>query len=203
MRSPRRSRTRRSDGNRRRLAGVDEGVRAGLLVLLLAAGSASVAAAVPPESDRVYTASLAYAKCMRAHGVPQPDPDRNGDIHLTAADERRMRRVGRAKIQAADKLCFNLHLKGVVSTKPLSIAAQLQAMRVLEDLSGCMRGYGYRMGKPVVRNLSRGRAFFGFDRPALGIRDRARFARSQHTCERRVAMARRIDAIIRADRGPY
>jgi hypothetical protein len=178
-------------------------VRAGLLVLLLAAASASVAAAVPPGTDRVYTASLAYAKCMRAHGVPQPDPDRNGDIQLTAADERRMRRVGRAKIQAADKLCFNLHLKGVVSTKPLSISARLQAIRVLEDLSGCMRGYGYKMGKPVVRNLSRGRAFFGFEHPALGVRDRARFARSQHTCERRVEMARRIDAIIRADRGPY
>jgi len=66
-----------------------------------------------------------------------------------------------------------------------------------------MRGYGYRMGRPVVRNLSRGRAFFGFDRPALGVRDRVQFARSQHTCERRVDMARKIDAIIRADRGPY
>ena len=178
-------------------------MRAGLLAVLLAAVSASVAAAVPPGSDRVYSPSLAYAKCMRAHGVPQPDPDRNGDIHLTPADERRLRRVGRAKVQAADKLCFNLHLKGVVSTKPLSVAGRLRAIRVLEELSACMRGYGYRMGRPVVRNLSRGRAFFGFDRPALGVRDRVQFARSQHTCERRVDMARKIDAIIRADRGPY
>jgi hypothetical protein len=178
-------------------------VRAALLAVVLGAASASLAAAVPPGSDRVYSASLAYAKCMRAHGVPQPDPDRNGDIHLTPADERRMRRVGRAKIQAADSLCFNLHLKGVVSTKPLSAAAQLQAIHVLEELSACLRGYGYRMGRPVVRNLSRGRAFFGFDRPALGVRDRARLARVEHLCERRVDMARKIDAIVRADRGPY
>jgi len=178
-------------------------VRAGLLTVLLAAASASVASAVPPGSDRVYSASLAYAQCMRAHGVPQPDPDRNGDIHLTPADERALRRVGRTKVQATDKLCFELHLKGVVSTKPLSVLAQLRAIRVLEDLSACMRGYGYSMGRPVVRNLSRGRAFFGFERPARGVQDRARFLREQHTCEQRVEMAKRIDAIIRADRGPY
>jgi hypothetical protein len=178
-------------------------VRAGLLAVLLAAASVSIAAAAPPGSGRVYTASLAYAKCMRAHGVPQPNPDRNGDIHLTPADERRLRLVGRAKVQAADKLCFNLHLKGVVSTKPLSVGAQLRAIEVLKQLSACMRGYGYRMGRPVVRNLSRGRAFFGFDRPPLGVRDRARLARAQHMCEQRIEMARRIDAIIRGDRGPY
>ena len=178
-------------------------MRAGLLAVLLAAASASVAAAVPPGSDRVYTASLAYAKCMRAHSVPQPDPDRNGDIHLTAADERRLRWVGRAKVQAADKLCFNLHLRGVVSTKPLSVGAQLRAIDVLKQLSACMRGYGYAMGRPVVRNMTRGRAFFGFDAPARRVRDQARFARAQHVCEQRIEMAKRIDAIIRADRGPY
>jgi len=140
---------------------------------------------------------------MRAHGVPQPDPDRNGDIHLTPADERRSRLVGQAKVHSADNLCFNLHLKGVVSTKPLSVGAQLRAIEILKQLSACLRGYGYRMGRPVVRNLSRGRAFFGFDRPPLGVRDRARFARAQHMCEQRIEMARRIDAIIRADRGPY
>jgi hypothetical protein len=67
-----------------------------------------------------------------------------------------------------------------------------------------MHAYGYRMGRPVVGNLSQGRAFFGFDHPpALADRDRKAFGRSQHTCERRVWMARKIDEIIRADRGPY
>ena len=178
-------------------------MRAGLLAVLLAAVSASAAGAVPPGSDRVYRASLAYAQCMRAQGVPQPNPDRNGDIHLTPADERRMRRVGRATVRAADELCFDLHLKGVVSTKPLSVEAQLRAIRVLRELSRCMRSYGYVMGRPVVRNMSRGRAFFGFDRPARAVRDRTRFARSQHSCEQRVDLAGRIDEIVRADRGPY
>jgi hypothetical protein len=180
-----------------------KGVRAGLLAVVLAAVTAAAAAAVTPGGDRIYRASLAYAECMRAHGVPQPNPDRNGDIHLTPADERRMRSVGRAKVQTADKLCFNLHLKGVVSTKPLSILAQLRAIRVLEDLSACMHRYGYVMGRPVVRNLTRGRAFFGFERPPRGVRDRAALARAQHTCEQRVDMAKRIDAIVHADRGPF
>ncbi len=175
--------------------------------VLLAAVSVTAASAAPPR-EREYTASLAYARCMRAHGVPQPDPDRNGDIHLTRADERRLRRVGRAKVRAVDKLCFRRHLKGVVSTQPLSPWAQMRAKAVLRELSRCMRAYGYRMGRPIVRNLSEGRAFFGFDRAPdtrgrpVSAAERARLARSQRICERRVDLARRIDAIVKADRAP-
>jgi hypothetical protein len=163
----------------------------------------ALAGAAGADDSKLYKASLAYAQCMRAHGVPQPNPDLSGDIHLTPADERRMRAVGHAKVQAADKLCFNLHLKGVVSTKPLSAFAIAQAIEVLRDLKACMRTFGYVEGKPVVRNMSRGRAMFGFDRAAAGGPTGAPFVRAQHTCEERVQMARRIDAIIKADRGPY
>ena len=155
------------------------------------------------QPSKVYRASLAYAQCMRAHGVPQPDPDRNGDIHLTPADERRMRSVGRARVQAADKLCFDLHLKGVVSTKPLSPLAQARAIDVLRKLAACMKSLGYTEGRPVVRNLTRGRAFFGFDHAATGGPPGKPLARAQRTCEQRVQLARRIDAIVAADRGPY
>jgi hypothetical protein len=164
------------------------------------AGRASPA----PSTERVYEASLAYAECMRAHGVPQPDPDRSGDIHLTVPEERAMRRVGRAKVRAADKICFALHLKGVVSTKPLSPWAQARAIDVLKQLAACLRGYGYVEGKPVVRNMSEGRAFFGFasgPRPR-DTKDRQRMMSAQHICENRVELAKRIDAIIKADRGP-
>jgi hypothetical protein len=140
---------------------------------------------------------------MRAHGVPQPNPDRNGDIHLTQAQEERMRAVGRAKVQAADRICFDKHLKGVVSTKPLSAYAISRAIGVLKELSACMKSFGYIEGKPVVHNLSEGRVFFGFDAPAHGGTPGKAQARAQHTCEQRVQMARRIDAIVKADRGPY
>ena len=160
--------------------------------------------APPPSTAKEYKASLAFARCMRAHGVPQPDPDKSGDIHLSPADERRMGRAGHAKVQAVDRLCFNRHLKGVVSTKPLSAEAHARAIAVLRQLSQCLHGFGYSMGRPVVRNLSEGRAFFGFEPTApVADRDRKALGRAEHTCEQRVGLARKIDQIVRADRGPY
>src|SRR5947199_3196651 len=166
-------------------------MRTSAAVALVALAVAAAAQAGGPS--RVYRASLAYAKCMRAHGVPQPNPDRNGDIHLTAADEQRLRKVGRTKVQAADAICFDRHLKGVVSTKPLSPLAQARAIDVLRELAACMKTFGYVEGDPIVRNLSRGRAFFGFDRPARGGPPGRPLARAQSTCERRVKLAPRID----------
>src|SRR4051812_7990947 len=118
-------------------------------------------AAAPPPSTNPYVASLRYAECMRAHGVPQPNPDRTGNIHLTPADERRMRAVPRSKRLAADKACFH-NLKGL-NNRPLTPRAQRRALGVLREVSRCMSGYGFRLGKPVVKNMPRGRAFFGFE----------------------------------------
>jgi hypothetical protein len=85
---------------------------------------------------RVAEAGLAFAACMRAHGVPHPDPDRNGDFNLTPAQEHRLRVVGMAKVRAADNACFK-YLKRVVSTKPLSAKAKAQARHVLEQVRTC------------------------------------------------------------------
>jgi hypothetical protein len=164
---------------------------------------AATAPAGHAGNGREYAASLAYSSCMRAHGVPQPNPDRNGDIHLTRTQEERIRAVGRAKVQSADRICFAEHLRGVVSTKPLSAYAIRRAIGVLKELGACMKSFGYVEGRPVVRNLSEGRAFFGFDAlPRGGPAGKPR-VRAQHTCEQRVQLARRIDAIVKADRGPY
>lgn len=172
--------------------------------ICLTTGAESPAARSPAtRAEREYAASLAYSRCMRAHGVPQPDPDRNGDIHLTRAQEARMRAVGRARVQAADRTCFDAHLKGVVSTKPLSAYAIGRAISVLKELSACMKSFGYTEGRPVVRNMSEGRAFFGFDAPAHGGPPGRPQARAQRTCEQRVQMAHKLDAIVKADRGPY
>ena len=50
----------------------------------------AAALALAPSPDP-YTASLQYAQCLRAHGVPHPLPDAKGDFSLTAADEARLR----------------------------------------------------------------------------------------------------------------
>lgn len=168
-------------------------------------GSARRSAPQPPKLvSKAYLANLRFARCMRAHGVAHPNPDANGDFHLTPAQERRMRAsAGRKQRQAADTYCFR-YLKGVVSTKPLSKAARQAALRPLRELKRCMRGFGYELGTPMVRNMSRGRAMFGFDRaprPAPGAAARKRLQTAQHACEQKVQLAKKIDAIVKADRG--
>jgi hypothetical protein len=150
-----------------------------------------------------YRASLDYARCMRARGIAHPDPAPNGDFHLTPAQERRMRASATPKqIEAGDKACFH-YLKGTVSTKPLSLAARRAALVPLRDLKRCLRGFGYLEGNPIVRNLSRGRAMFGFETGPVpqSAHEREKLTNAQHTCEQRVQLAKRIDAIIKADRG--
>jgi hypothetical protein len=181
-----------------------------LLVIALsvsAAGCGSTHAVTrqsPRPSSNPYLASLAYAKCLRGHGVPHPNPDRHGDFSLTPAQERKLRGVPAQKRDAAMKACFH-HLEGL-NMQPLSARARARAVKVLVQLKRCMHGFGYELGKPIVRNQSFGRALFGFDGP--GVRPSARRAHAQSVCERRVDMARKISRIIAEDRrvrrpGPF
>lgn len=148
-----------------------------------------------------YKAAVAYAQCMRAHGVPHPDPDANGDFHLTPAQDKAMHAASPKQHEAADKACFHL-LKGTVSTKPLSKGAKRAALVPLGEVRRCMHGFGYQLGKPVVKNMTRGRAMFGFQYAPVqpGAKARQKMQGAQHTCEKRVGLARKIDAIIKADR---
>ena len=90
-----------------------------------------------------YKAALAFAQCMREHGVPHPNPDRAGNFHLTPHDEELMRKVSRRKHELAEEACFH-HLKGAVSTKPLSAHAKALAVKALDEFSACMRKRGWR-----------------------------------------------------------
>ena len=198
--------------------------RRAVLVLALVAALVGVIAATPPSgvssagarraadtdppSTDPYTASLRYARCMRQHGVPHPDPDKRGDFNLTPADEKRMRAIDPKKRRAADDACFH-HLKGL-NLQPLSRHAIALATKVVEDLGRCLRSYGHKVGPAEVRNLGRGRAFFGFKaqpgrgrtywQSAAGQREMRRRQRDQLTCEKRVRMAARLSKIIADDR---
>jgi hypothetical protein len=172
---------------------------AALLVLLLGAvtlADAARAGSAPPSHDP-YLASLAFARCMRAHGVPHPDPDRRGNFRLTPTDERRMRSVARSKRQAAEKTCFH-YLSGL-NNSPLSSKAKARAIKVLQELRRCVAKHGYKLGKPVVTNMSRGRAFFGFRSAGPGGPSKHR-AQVEHLCEKQVDLDGRIDKIIADDR---
>lgn len=168
-----------------------------LLGVLLLAGCGSTAhVTVHRYQSKAYRAAVAYAQCMRAHGVAHPNPNRAGDFELTPKQEARMRASATpAEHAAADKACFRF-LKGTVSTKPLSKVAQRAALAPLRDLKQCLAQHGYRVGKPMVRIMSRGRAMFGFDRVDAAPAP----MRVQHGCEAKVHLAQRINRIIKTDR---
>jgi hypothetical protein len=169
-----------------------------LLTSAAAGCSGSKQAATPQTrpSTNPYVASLAYATCLRSRGIPHPLPDKHGDFNLTPTQERTLRKVPKAKREAGMKACFH-NLAGL-NNEQLSDRAHQRAIRVLLQLKRCLRGFGYEVGRPVVRNMSFGRAMFGFDsmRPPAG----ARRNHTQQVCERRVDMARKITRIINEDR---
>lgn len=85
MRQPTAVRTRwapsRPAGPRLRLAGLPA-ILAAATMALAACGGAGSAASTTGSSN--YDKALAYAKCMRAHGMPNfPDPDSNGNFDGT------------------------------------------------------------------------------------------------------------------------
>jgi hypothetical protein len=181
-----------------------------LLVGAVVAGCSSKAAAPgarphpPPRLARAsadpYRASLAYAGCLRRHGVPHPNPDRTGDFKLTAADERRMRAVPKRHRAAATRACFHT-LKGL-DMRPLSRHGRTRALAVLRQLRRCMQRRGHTLGAPTVRNLSMGRMMFGFERsPRQGSRQR--LERDEHACEKQVQLAKKISRIIDDDRSGF
>ena len=169
-----------------------------VVVVGLLALCATAAGAPSPDP---HTASLAYAKCLRAHGVPHPLPDAKGNFSLTPAEEQRLRSVPRKTRKAAENACFH-YLKGL-SLKPLSPQALARATAVVAELGRCIRGHGFTVGEPEVKNLSRGRAFFGFKaapRPAHGSAQQELLVHVQRACEKQVDMAARISKIIDEDR---
>ena len=156
-----------------------------------------------PTQSQSYRASLAFARCMRAHGIPHPNPDRSGSFSLTLRQERAMRRAASPKRhEQVERACFR-YLKPVVSTKPLSAHARSLAKSALRTFAGCMaaRGYDFYRATPVVRKLTLGRAFFGFaqaDPRARRVQNAPAFLRARTACEKR--LNKRLDAIIAADR---
>lgn len=59
------------------------------LALLIAAACGGAKRPVVHASRTVdpYKAALAFARCMRQHGVPHPNPDSAGNFHLTPHQE--------------------------------------------------------------------------------------------------------------------
>ena len=121
---------RRRAGLRR--AGLAAAVLAPIGLLATACGGSSSPAASAGGGSTHVQAALAYARCMRAHGVPDfPDPDSNGqfnvDRHSVSSQE-----------TAANQVCHHLLNTG----DQANAARQQQGLGQALKYAQCMRAHG-------------------------------------------------------------
>jgi len=107
-------------------------VTAGCAALLVTAcGSGPSGAVSGPGGPARAQAALAYARCMRAHGVPDfPDPDGNGNFSLPGSVS--------SQETAANHVCNHLLNTGT----QLNAAQTQHALRQLVRYARCMRAHG-------------------------------------------------------------
>jgi hypothetical protein len=102
-----------------------------------ASGSDTSAAA---GRSSTYNKAVAYAQCMRAHGVPNfPDPFPNGGFGISASVTGGTDGRVSSRYQAAENACASLSPAGVLSPQ-----RQQHALNQLLKLSACMRSHGLK-----------------------------------------------------------
>jgi hypothetical protein len=110
-----------------------------LLAIALSACGIGVNAAKPTPTPDPQKAMLAFAQCMRDHGVNLPDPGSGGGPVNITADPTTM--------DAAQNACKSL-LKGQDMKQP-SAAEQAKMRDALLKFSACMRAHGINMPDPT------------------------------------------------------
>ena len=159
-------------------AGIAGAALAGAAMLASACGgSPATSSAGPLSLQGVTDQALAYAKCMRAHGIPNfPDP--------TVQDNSHSKGVGFSlnginpnspQVKAAAKTCQRQTGFGHIST------AQLQAgMNVMLKFAECMRSHGIANFPDPFANSHQ----IGFNLDGTGVdQNSSRFKAAQKTCQ--------------------
>jgi hypothetical protein len=110
-------------------------VTAGIALLAVACGGGgSSTGSSQAAASANYQKLLAYAQCMRSHGVPKfPDPNSNGQFVIGNGSVN----LQSPQAQAAQKVCR--HLSPI---QPPSQAQQAQALSQLLKYAQCMRSHG-------------------------------------------------------------
>jgi len=142
----------------------------GLLATACGGGS-SHAASATGGSTRAQ-AALAYARCMRSHGVPDfPDPDSNGNFHLD-----NNQRGGGSRGSGSNPVSSQETAANQVCNHLLNVGTQLNAAQTQHTLSQlvkyaqCMRAHGVP-SFPDPQTTSGGIGVpsgFTFDTPTAG-----------------------------------
>jgi hypothetical protein len=118
---------------RRAWAGILAAALAGIAVLAVACGSGLPAGSGPGSGPTPYQHALAYARCMRSHGVPRfPDPTSQGLITYGPVD------IHSAQYLSANKICQQLLPAG----SSLTTAQKRQDVTQALEFARCIRSHG-------------------------------------------------------------
>jgi len=117
---------------------------AGIALLAAACGAPSSSTPASGPGSTSYQKALAFAQCMRSHGVPDfPDPTTNGNGGVGFAVHSKPGQGGKVDLsgsqtQAAQQACRHLLPNGGV----MNPAQQQQALNRALKFSQCMRTHG-------------------------------------------------------------
>jgi hypothetical protein len=140
--------------HRRAGAGILATALSGIAVLAAACAGGPAAGASSGAGQAPYQQALAYAQCMRSHGLPRfPDPDSQGQFQLTGPE---VGPFNSPQYLSADNACGHLLPKSA----PMSQARKRENISQALKYSGCMRAHGITsFPDPVVSNGGAGVGF--------------------------------------------
>ncbi|HEX6868199.1 MAG TPA: hypothetical protein VF119_05305 [Candidatus Limnocylindrales bacterium] len=140
-----------------------------------AASTAPDASGAPAASVSPEDAMLAFARCMREHGVDMPDPVVNADGGMTVSiGSEGGKPIDRKTMQAADEAC-----KHLMPARPDGGPSQLtpEQQDAMLDFAKCMREHGVDMPDPEFGNgggaVMIGGDGIAFDSPTFKAADEA------------------------------
>lgn len=160
------------DWQRRAWAGILALALAGISMLAVACGGGPPAGPDPGSGQTPYQQALAYARCMRSHGVPSfPDPTSQGLITYGPVD------IHSAQYLSANRICQRLLPAGPSLTTAQKRENVSQALKFAK----CIRSHGVPdFADPVIAG---GGAGVGFRVPRAD-RNSPQFQAAMHACRK-------------------
>jgi hypothetical protein len=159
------------DCRRRAWAGILAAALAGVAMVAAACGDGPPAGAGSGSGQTPYQQALAYAQCMRSHGVPSfPDPTSQGLITYGPVA------IHSSQYLSANKICLHLLPPG----SPLTTAQKRSNVSQALTFARCIRSHGVPdFADPVITG---GGAGVGFHVPR--DRNSPQFQAAVHACRK-------------------
>ena len=164
-------------------------------LLATACGGGSPPAASATGGPTRAQAALAYARCMRSHGVPDfPDPDENGNFSLSTSQQGGGSPGSGSSAVSSQEMAANHVCNRLLNVGPQLNAAQTQhTIGQLVKYAQCMRAHGVPKF-PDPRTTSGGIGVpggFTFDLAGSGIDGKSpQFRSAQQACQSLAAHAK-------------